>query len=410
MKVLHITYSSKGGAGIAAKRLHHALTENGISSAYISTNLTIDFNNKHIKDNFFDYHKLNIVNRIIRKIKFLFFLSRKQKIDNKIKSFSNENNFEIISSPYSKFKIEKHPLFLEADIINLHWVSGIIDYTSFFKKCKKPIVWTLHDMNPFMGIFHYENDALNNSKEIEDFNLKIKKIQKENINYIKRGAIVSPSQWLLETANKSGFFSNLKMKKITNSINLDVFCIKNKEDIRNEFSINNNEFVILFVAEDIRNFRKGFDLLINAINLIDSKTITIVTIGKDDIKVNDNIRVISLGRIYDEHKIAEIYNLSDVFVLPSREDNLPNVILECFATGTPLLGFKIGGIQEHILKDKTGLLVNNINPVSLSESILEIIDKKSTFDNTKIREYAKTNFSFQKQYTEYYSLYNELLD
>ena len=34
-------------------------------------------------------------------------------------------------------------------IIHFHWINTFIDVPSFFKYNKKPVVWTLHDMNPF---------------------------------------------------------------------------------------------------------------------------------------------------------------------------------------------------------------------------------------------------------------------
>lgn len=57
MKVLHITTSCKGGAGIAALRLHEALCAQGVSSGYLSGNLTINFNNEIVVDDFFKYTK-----------------------------------------------------------------------------------------------------------------------------------------------------------------------------------------------------------------------------------------------------------------------------------------------------------------------------------------------------------------
>jgi len=44
----------------------------------------------------------------------------------------------------------------DADIINLHWVAGLVDYSSMATSLAgKKIVWTLHDMNPFTGGCHY---------------------------------------------------------------------------------------------------------------------------------------------------------------------------------------------------------------------------------------------------------------
>lgn len=152
MKILHITTKSKGGAGIAALRLHHALVQSGISSAYLSTDLTINYNNNSIQDSFFNYKKPSFSKKLLLKIQMLLFPSAFQKAKKHLSDLEEQLHYEMLSLPYSKNDLNKHKLVQEADIINLHWVGGILDYDSFFSINNKPIVWTLHDMNPFFGI------------------------------------------------------------------------------------------------------------------------------------------------------------------------------------------------------------------------------------------------------------------
>ena len=59
------------------------------------------------------------------------------------------------------------------DIIHLHWIGGFVDIPTFFKHVKKPIIWTLHDMNPFQGGFHYKDDVLNYKTYISKFDDRI---------------------------------------------------------------------------------------------------------------------------------------------------------------------------------------------------------------------------------------------
>lgn len=409
MKVLQITYSQKGGAGIAAKRLHDSLQKNGISSGFLSTNLTINFKNELINDDFFKYKKPGFLKRIRLKLLSFNFLSKKNKLKNKINDLKKTNNFEIISSPYASYKLHNHPLVLEADIINLHWVSGILDYTTFFNFCNKPIVWTFHDMNPFLGVFHYKNDFNNASIDLKNINKIIQNIQFHNISKIKKGVIISPSKWLLNEAIESNFFLRFKMKKIVNSIDLEIFKIKDKKILRNKYLIPNDEFIILFVAEDVKNFRKGFDMLLESLKHLKKINYSIITIGVDDNKVYENIKVVSFGRVYNLNKIVDIYNLADVFILPSREDNLPNVILESFATGLPIISFNVGGIKEHVFNNKTGYISKELNGYSLGNEILRFYNSKDHFDAFKIRKYAEDKFSYSNQYKDYVKVYKKLL-
>ncbi|MDR2993391.1 MAG: hypothetical protein LBV11_06090, partial [Bacillus cereus] len=90
-------------------------------------------------------------------------ISRKLNIDNvtlhKKKLDKLEGKYEIASIPFSSYRLENHPLIKEADIIHLHWIAdNFLNYPTFFKNIKQPIVWTLHDINPFRGIFHFDGD------------------------------------------------------------------------------------------------------------------------------------------------------------------------------------------------------------------------------------------------------------
>jgi glycosyltransferase involved in cell wall biosynthesis len=410
MKVLHITYSSKGGAGIAALRLHNALQENGIKSAYLSVNLTINFDNKEVDDPFFIYIKPSLFKKIINKIIAIIKPTQRYKLIDKINKYKKEaTGFELFSSPFSTFRVEEHPLIKEADIINLHWVSGLIDYSSFFKNCKKPIVWTFHDMNPFSGVFHYKNDSLNNSTKINNFNKLVKQLQKKNINKIKKGAIVSPSKWLLDEADKSGFFPKFKKVTIVNSIDTNIFKIQDKEKLREKYLIPKDEFTVLFVADNINNYRKGFDLLVDSLTYLEKLPMTIITIGQTKSLTNNNIKTISFGKVTEVEKLVEIYGLADVFILPSREDNLPNVILESFSVGLPVISFNVGGIKEHVLPNKTGLISESLTGESLAKEINEFYDKKNEFDASFLRKYAENNFNFKNQSLNYLEVYKELL-
>lgn len=110
--------------------------------------------------------------RILRKLKLTDF-PENNKLRKYVQKFSSK--FEIATYPESLYRIEEHPLVKEADIVHLHWVANFLNYPTFFKKIQKPIIWTLHDMNPFQGLFHYKNDEMNLEKELGNIDNKILK-------------------------------------------------------------------------------------------------------------------------------------------------------------------------------------------------------------------------------------------
>ena len=57
---------------------------------------------------------------------------------------------ELYSDNFSDADLAGEPLIQKADVVNLHWVAGILNYDAIRSALKdKIIVWTLHDMNPY---------------------------------------------------------------------------------------------------------------------------------------------------------------------------------------------------------------------------------------------------------------------
>src|ERR1039457_6404512 len=71
-------------------------------------------------------------------------------------------SYELFSPPFSRCRPEEHPWVQEADVVNLHWVAGTVDWPRFFRKVRKPVVITLHDQQPYLGGLHYAQDLEEN--------------------------------------------------------------------------------------------------------------------------------------------------------------------------------------------------------------------------------------------------------
>ena len=370
LKILHITSSHKGGAGIAALRLHKALQNEGKNSAFLAKGLSIDFKNEIFDDQFFKYKKPTLLAKLKKKLSF----DENHRTIKKFNIVKAKLDCEIVTIPISLLKVHEHPLVKEADIIHLHWVGSLIDYLTFFSETSKPIVWTLHDANPFMGVFHYPIDAYKNLN-IQSWEERMLLLKKTALSKIKNGACVSPSKWLLEEVLKTNMFSNFKTQKvISNSINLEQFAISySKKNAREKLNISIDKKVILFISDSLEVERKGFDLLRKALEEI-KDSFTLLTVGRGDVIIkNDKIKVKSLGFLDGSENIAQAYYAADVLVLPSLEDNLPNTMLESFSCGTPIISFKVGGMKEHVIENINGVLADEISSNSLKNSILRFL-------------------------------------
>lgn len=435
LKVVHISTSCFGGAGRAAYRIHEALLKKGVDSSF----LTIEDLGENCSKSFSYYNELTetfikppgFIERQKNRIRFrinkhlnIVIKSHKDKErDERIKrreeriavfsqfsTISNSVNCEIASLPFSAYDILQNPIVKQADIIHLHWVAEILDYPSFLKNNKIPVVWTLHDMNPFQGLFHYKEDEVRNRKLTDGLDEKVVLIKQRSIKKRKaKMRIVTPSSWLLKEAGNTKVFKNIKSSSIANPIDFSFFSPQHKEELKKLNGIPEQNTVFLFVAQNIDVYRKGFDLLVDAFEKLNNSEITLIMLGEGENCFIPGIDIRHVGPINDNRKLVDYFSSADAFIIPSREDNLPNVMLESLACGTPVIGFPVGGIKEHVIDFKTGLLADDISSESLASAIDKFCENKQQFSSEEIQNYVKENFAEHDVASGYVKVYKELL-
>jgi glycosyltransferase involved in cell wall biosynthesis len=149
------------------------------------------------------------------------------------------------------------------DIVNLHWIANFIDYTSFFQKlpAELPVVWTLHDMNPFTGGCHYD-DACGKfhqrcgacpqlgSSEPGDFSSQVWGRKKRAFS--SGGAqglhVVTPSRWLADEVGKSSLFSGRGVTVIPNGIDVEVFQPRDSRAAKEKYGVPLDAKTVLFLV------------------------------------------------------------------------------------------------------------------------------------------------------------------
>ena len=362
MKILLITTNYGGGAGIACRRQHQALLSNGFDSSLLVLNKVTD----PLEKNVFSIEEL-----LSAKKGKLFFKLLKQLnlIVNKIPVFFNKKVF--INGPSSLFRIDQLELYKQADIVHLHWVPKIISWKHVFENKRKRIFWTLHDMNPFTGGNHYTCDY-NYSK----YEKLLQKNILKKIRYLKgcNLKIISPSVWLSNEAKKSSVFAPFEVVVIPNCLNTEIFRPKDKVAERNKLKLQTNKKMMLFVAENPNDYRKGMKVLLEALSeLKHGEEVCLLVIGKKLEETGSSIEMHQLGSVNNEALLSSVYNAADFFVIPSLEDNLPNTIVESLACGTPVIGFNIGGLPDLIINNKTGLLAPGNDTYKLATCIDQFI-------------------------------------
>ena len=184
MNILHISTTQDGGAAFCARRIHKALESKGVESrmlfAFCGNPMPDEIKGDLVKpDSWFGlsykiFKVLRIAASFIPGYTNCFSLRRRLNKDNK-----KLPQPLYLHQPLSEYhQLSNHSLVHWADIIHLHWVSDFIDYPTFFKGVNKPIVWTLHDVFPAVGVMHNnanKSTVPDSIKEIDDLCRKIKR-------------------------------------------------------------------------------------------------------------------------------------------------------------------------------------------------------------------------------------------
>ena len=103
--------------------------------------------------------------------------------------------------------------------------------------------------------------------------------------------------------------------------------------------------LILFGSVKIMDTRKGVDYMIKACKLLAEKypelkeQLGVVVFGNQSQQIQNMLpfKVYPLAFVSNEHQLVDIYNSVDLFVTPSLEENLPNMIMEAMSCGIPFL-------------------------------------------------------------------------
>ena len=348
-KILILSWSDLfGGAAQAANEIYKSLRKKKKIDFFVQ--------NKISSTNIIKSYKKKTLNYYFRKFFSLIFY--------KLRFSKNDHSYNLINSDVVKIaNINNY------DAINLHWINSETLSIFDIAKIKKKIVLTLHDMWFLNGSEHYlyelPKQYFKSGKKIHlnTIDFLIWKLKK-NLFVNKKIHIVAPSRWMAKLTKKSKIFHKSPVSIIPYPVDKKIYFKEKISSLRvNNISLkkNKNNIDLLFVsAGQLFNYRKGFDLINDCISKFEKEyNIRLIIVGS--YKINDlkliKSSYITLGKIDDKKKLSKIYNFSDILVLPSRIDNLPNVGLEAQSCGLPIVAFNVGGINDIVNHKINGYLV-----------------------------------------------------
>ncbi|MGB1877201.1 MAG: glycosyltransferase family 4 protein, partial [Rhodospirillaceae bacterium] len=170
---------------------------------------------------------------------------------------------------------------------------------------------------------------------------------------------------------------------------------------------------LLFVGRLVN--QKGIDVLFRALATMKGHTDWTLTIAgegplKDELALAAHRlqlaeRIVFRGWLERDH-LPAIYEQADVFVLPSRDEGMPNAMLEAMAAGLPVVGSKVAGVDEVVIDGETGFLVPPEDADALAHALRIIIeDRDRTFElGQASRKRAEQRYSWTFAADSYLSL------
>jgi glycosyltransferase involved in cell wall biosynthesis len=417
LKILHLsTFDRNGGAAHAAHRLHTGLRRlSHDSSMLVADRHTTDPTVKHF------IPPMDPFNRLRRRL-------RHERITRSVVRYrvsrpEGHEPFNDDRTPYGAALLDQLPA---CDVVNLHWIARFVDYRSFFGVVpqQRPVVWTLHDMNPFSGGCHYDDNCGKfvdrcgacpqlGSSDPADISRRIWQRKRNIFQQIEPGQlhIVAPSRWMAAAVKSSSLLGGWPVAVIPCGLDIDVFAPRDRYWARGVWGVPRDARVILFAADSVDNRRKGFALLNRA--LADLKHLTnifLLSVGRGSAALDSSFPHLHLGYIRDD-ELSSVYSAADVLVVPSLQESFGLTVLEALACGTPVVAFAIGGIPDMVRHRVTGMLVSPLDTVALSSAIGELLQDRAKWTemSANCRRIAVEEYSLGVHAQRYVELYKQVL-
>ena len=411
MKILHINTNQSGGAALCAMRICKALSSEGIESKMLFAEGSSMPNG--ITGGIASPDKIfwnqNIFLRAIKKFFTLFniWFVRVEKLKKQLKEANSANEF--VQQPLSYFKnITTHPLLEWADIIHLHYVCDFIDYPTFFKNVNKPIVWTLHDKYPAIGVMHFVSEFRPIPEDLKNIDAYCKEIKKEGVAQAKDLNIVAISEMMIDICKRSDVIGNFPITLIHNGVDTSIFYPNNRIEARKYLGIKEDATIFIFSSFYMDDPNKGVDRAIAALEKIDNSNKTLICIGGlyENVHVKSNFPVIYAGLIKDAHIVSKYYSAANFLLLCSYEETFAQAPLEAMSCGTPVITTPCSGAQD-LIRPFNGVICRGYDADAISEGIREGLSKQ--YNTKEIRQYILENYDYSIIAKKYNVLYNKIV-
>lgn len=414
MKVIHLSHTDgEAGAGRAAYRIHKSLCGLGIDSRMlVSQKYTSDPTVLSMSGYGIGRWRARISEYLEARTG---------------RAMARDVSVFLSPSRFSYFRPDRAAAVLDADLVCAYWINGAYIDPVGLAGISKPLVWRLSDVWPFTGGCHYPGSCDRFERECGDCPLLLQPLPDDLTHRLWQRkwkswqrldlTVVAPSRWIADLARRSSLFADRRIEVIPTGVDIDHFRPGDRAAARVRWGLPHDRLLIMFGAlnqED--NLRKGYRELLTALDVVARTTLAsqvlAVVFGSDVPLPSDlPVQAVSLGRLHGNEALAAAYNCADLMVVPSLEDNLPNVALEALACGAPIVAFDVCGMPDIVVDGWNGRLVRAKKPEEFGKALVELLTdrEKLLTMRSNSRLYAEKYFSMKQQTLAYLRLYRQLV-
>ncbi len=215
--------------------------------------------------------------------------------------------------------------------------------------------------------------------------------------------IITNSKSIKNAYNQFSWMNKNKTTVIYNGLGLK----KNIKplDIKTIWNIPKNH--VVFVAAGRLVPQKGFDLLIDAANRLKKSarpfTLLIAGMGKDRKSLQEKIVLNKLSNVKligFQNNLPPILKASDYVIMPSRQEGMPNVVMESMALGKSVLAAKVNGVPELMDHNRTGYIFDPMKVKPILDAMNFVLDNHGSEKiinwGLLAKDHIKNNFRLDK--------------
>jgi len=409
LKVVHISASDRvGGAAVAAFRLHESLRQQGIDSHMLV--LRKVSHDAHV-------HRLALR------------MSRWGRAQRRLGAWRHRRrlagNPREPGSVHWSLNSFRYPIAgiindFAADVVNLHWVGDNFLPLSELTKIRAPIVWTLHDMWAFTGGCHLARSCEGFMQSCGHCPQLVRSAEGDISRQLLRKkqrlwagmplTIACPSQWLADCARRSSTLQSQRIEVLGNPAPSQRYKALDRALARQAFNLPSEQRLLLFGAVGgTSDQHKGFHLLRQALEGMpaDGGLQLLIFGGSGNEALDLPLPARQTGHLHDEQSLSLLYAACDVYILPSLQENLPNVLLEALTCGTPCVAFDGSGVPDIIQHKRNGYLARLGDVADLQRGIEWTLAQ--SWDRQALRADIIRRYGEARIAQQYIELYRSLL-